>query len=168
MCVLSNLCELYIFLKPLLQVHKKSVRYHGRYTESQLEGLVEEGVYPPSIKCAVLYSSPRDFGRPSLETFDMTIAGITKHHVSFPIKVYSAIGESKCRSMRHLCRQDSLICAGKLFPVVCHAQQRSIPYCIMFLLTAAATPTPFTTQTEATSKPHPSLSLWEAARKWAM
>ena len=126
-CVLSNLCELYIFLKPLLQVHKKSVRYHGRYTEIQLEGLVEEGVYPPSMKCAVLYNSPRDFGRPSLETFDMTIAGITKHHVSFPIKVYSAIGESKCRSMRHLCRQDSLICAGMLFPVVCHAQQRKHP-----------------------------------------
>ena len=93
MCVLSNLCELYIFLKPLLQVHKKSVRYHGRYTERQLEGQVKEGVYPPSIKCNVLYSSPRDFDRPSLETSHMKIEGTTKCHVSFPIKVYNAIGE---------------------------------------------------------------------------
>ena len=104
MCVLSNLCVSYILFKPLLQVHQNSVRYH-QYTESQLKGLVKEGVYPPSIKCAVLYNSPRDFERPSLETFQMTIAGTTKHHVSFPIKVYGAIGESKCRSMRHLYRQ---------------------------------------------------------------
>ena len=100
MCVLSDLCVLYIFFKPLLQVHKNSVRYHGRYTESQLKSLVEEGVYPPSIKCAVFYNSCRDFERPSLETFDMTIAGTTKDHVSFPIKVYTALGESKCMSMR--------------------------------------------------------------------
>ena len=105
MCVFSNLCVLYIFFKLLLQVYKNSVRYHGQYTESQLEGLVEEMVYPPSIKCAVLYNSPRDFERPSLETFDMTIAGTTKHHVSFPIKVYTALGESKCMSMTCVHRQ---------------------------------------------------------------
>jgi len=98
MCVLSN-----IFFEPLLQVHKKSVRYHHQYTESQLEGLVKEGVYPPSIKCAVLYSSPRDFDRPSLESFRMKIEGTTKHHVSFQIKVYIAIGESM--SMRCVHRQ---------------------------------------------------------------
>ena len=103
MCVLSNLCVLYIFSKPLLQVHKNSVRYH-QYSDSKLEGLVRTGVYPPSIKCAVLYNSPRDFERPSLDTFHMTIAGTNKDHVSFPIKVYSAIGESKCRSMKHLYR----------------------------------------------------------------
>ena len=103
MCVLSNLCVLYILSKPLLQVHKNSVCYHGQYTDSKLESLVKEGVYPPSIKCAVLYNSPCDFERP-LETFHMTIAGTTKHHVSFPIKVYSAIGESKCRSMKRLYR----------------------------------------------------------------
>ena len=103
MYVLSDLCVLCIFFKPLLQVHKNAVCYHRRYTESQLEGLVEEGVYPPSIKCAVLYNSPRDFERPSLETFDMTISGTTKHHVSFPIKVYSAMGESM--SMRCVHRQ---------------------------------------------------------------
>ena len=104
MCVLGDLCVLYIFFKPLRQVNKNDVHYHGRYTESQLQGLVEEKVYPPSIKCAVSYNSPRDFERPSL-TFDLTITGTTKHHVSFPISVYSAIGESKCRSMRHLYRQ---------------------------------------------------------------
>ena len=93
----------------LLQVYKKSVRYHGRYTESQLEGLVEEGVYPPSIKCVVLYNSPRDFERPSLETFDMTIAGTTKHHVSFPIKVYSALGESKCTYEHEMCTQTETV-----------------------------------------------------------
>ena len=103
--VLSDLCVLYRFFTPLLQVHKKSVRYHGRYTESKLEGQVKEGVYPPSIKCAVLYNSPRDFESPSLETFDMTIAGTTKDHVSFPIKVYTALGESKCMSMRCVHRQ---------------------------------------------------------------
>ena len=84
-------------------MHKKIVRYHGRYTESQLEGLVEEGVYPPSIKCAVLYNSPRDFESHSLESFDMKIEGIAKHHVSFPIKVYNSIGESM--SMRCVHRQ---------------------------------------------------------------
>ena len=93
------MCVLYIFFKPLLQVRKDEVCYHGQYTESKLEGLVKEGVYPPSIKCAVLYNLPRDFERPSLETFDMTIAGTTKHHVSFPIKVYTALGESKCMSI---------------------------------------------------------------------
>ena len=121
-CVLSDLCVLYIFFKPLLQVHKKVVRYHGRYTESQLEGLVEEGVYPPSIKCAMFYSSTRDFERPSLETFDMTIAGTTKHHVSFPIKVYPALGESKYLSMTHVYTdRNSLICAGMRLAAVCHA-----------------------------------------------
>ena len=73
--------------------------YHGRYNESKLEGFVKEEVYPPSIKCAVLYNSPRDFERPSLETFDMTIAGTTKRHISFPIKVYTELGESKCMSI---------------------------------------------------------------------
>ena len=96
-CVLSNLFVVYKFLKPLLQVHEYHVHYHGQYTKSELQGLVEEGVYPPSIKCAVLYNSPRDFERPNLETFSMAIAGTTVHHVSFPVKVYSAIGESKCR-----------------------------------------------------------------------
>ena len=77
--------------------------YHLQYTESQLEGLVEEGVYPPSIKCTVLYNSPRDIERPSLDTFDMKIEGTNKHHVSFQIKVYNAIGESM--SMRCVHRQ---------------------------------------------------------------
>ena len=97
------MCVLYIFSKPLLQVHKNSVLYH-QCTDSRLEGLVKERVYPPSIKCAVLYNSPRDFERPSLETFNMTIAGTNKDHVSFLIKVYSATGESKRRSMRCLYR----------------------------------------------------------------
>ena len=79
------------------------MRYHHQYTESRLERQVKEGVYPPSIKCNVLYSSPRDFERPSLETFHMKIEGTTKHHVSFPIKVYNAIGESM--SMRCVHRQ---------------------------------------------------------------
>ena len=79
--------------------------YHGRYTESHLEGLVEEGVYPPSIKCSVFYSSTRDFERPSLETFDMTIAGTTKHHICFPIKLYTAFGESKCMPMTSVHKQ---------------------------------------------------------------
>ena len=105
MCVLSDLSVLYIFFTPLLQVHKDDVHYHRRYTESQLKDQVEEGVYPPSIKCAVIYNSRRDFESPSLETFDMTIAGTTKDHVSFPIKVYTALGESKCMSMRCVHRQ---------------------------------------------------------------
>ena len=98
------MCIVYIF-KPLLQVHKKVVRYHGRYTESQLKGFVEEGVYPPSIKCTMFYSSTRDFERPSLETFDMTIAGTTKHHICFPIKLYTAFGESKCMPMTSVHKQ---------------------------------------------------------------
>ena len=52
-----------------------------------------------AIKCAMLYNSPHDFERPSLETFDMTIAGTTKRHISFPIKVYTELGESKCMSI---------------------------------------------------------------------
>ena len=97
-----------IFLNPHLQVHKDEVRYHSRdTTESKLERLVKQYSYPPSIKCAVYYSSPRDFDRPSLETFNMTISGTTKHHFSVPIKVYSALGESKCMSMRCVHRQKS-------------------------------------------------------------
>ena len=79
------------------------MRYYHQYTESRLERQVKEEVYPPSIKCNVLYSSPRDFERPSLETFHMKIEGTTKCHVSFPIKVYNAIGESM--SMRCVHRQ---------------------------------------------------------------
>ena len=97
-----------IFFNPYLQVHKDDVRYHSRdTTESKLERLVKQYSYPPSIKCAVYYSSPRDFDRPSLETFNMTISGTTKHHFSVPIKVYSALGESKCMSMRCVHRQKS-------------------------------------------------------------
>ena len=73
--------------------------YFNRFTESSLEGLVEMGVYPPAVKCSVLYSSPRNFERPSLESFDMKIVGTTKHNVSFPIKVYHAIGENRCMCM---------------------------------------------------------------------
>ena len=73
--------------------------YHNRYNESRLKDLVENEVYPPSIKCDVLYNSPRDFERPSLESFNMKITGTTKHNVSFPIKVYSAVGESRCMYM---------------------------------------------------------------------
>ena len=79
--------------------------YHNRFTESKLQGLVEKEVYPPAIKCAVFYSSPRDFERPSLETFDMRITGTTKNQVSFPIKVYSAIGERRCKCMRCIHKQ---------------------------------------------------------------
>ena len=164
-CVLSDLCVLYIFFKPLLQVHKKVVRYHGRYTESQLEGLVEEGVYPPSIKCAMLYSSTRDFERPSLETFDMTIAGTTKHHVSFPIKVYPALGESKYLSMTRVHRQKQFDLCWHV--ACCSLSCNNTPDCIMISFTSVSPPpaTLIPSQTEATSQP--SLSLWEAARKWA-
>ena len=114
------MCIVYIYVKPLLQVHKNDVDYHGQYTESKLECLVKEGVYPPSIKCAVLYNSLRDFERPSLGTFHMTIAGTTKHDVSFPIDVYSAIGESKCRSMRRLHRQiQSYLCCAHVCHMLC-------------------------------------------------
>ena len=68
--------------------------YHKGYSESKLEGLVKSEVYPPAVKCAVTYSSPRDFERPSLESFNMKIKGTNKRNVSFPIKVYSANGES--------------------------------------------------------------------------
>ena len=81
-------------IKPLLQVNRDDVCYHNRCTERKLEGLVKSEVYPPAIKCAVTYSSPRDFERPSLESFDMKITGTTKRNVSFPIKVYSANGEN--------------------------------------------------------------------------
>ena len=91
-------------------MHKKSVCYHGRYNESKLEDLVKDGVYPPSIKCGVLYNSPRDFERPSLDTFDMKIEGTNKRHISFQIKVYNAIGERM--SMRCVHRQ-------KIMCVVC-------------------------------------------------
>lgn len=88
-----------IYCKPLLQVNQDDVRYLNRFTERELEGLVKNEVYPPAITCAVLYSSPRDYERSSLESFDIKIAGTTKHQVTFPIKVYSAIGENKCMSM---------------------------------------------------------------------
>ena len=73
--------------------------YHNRYNESKLEGLVKSEVYPPAIQCDVTYSSPRDFERPSLESFNMRIAGTNKRNVSFPIKVYRANGESRCMYM---------------------------------------------------------------------
>ena len=90
---------IYDFFKPLLQINRDEVSYHSRCTASQLEGFVKSEVYPPAVKCAVLYSSPPDFERPSLESFDMKITGTTKRNVSFPVKVYRANGESRCMYM---------------------------------------------------------------------
>ena len=108
-------------------MHKNDVRYHGWYTESHLEGLVKERVYPPSIKCSVFYSSPRDFERLSLETFNMTISGTSKHHVFFPIKLYTAFGESKHMTSVHIQKQ---------FVLLYFIMQNNTPYCMMFSFAA--------------------------------
>ena len=48
--------------------------------------------------------------------------------------------------------------------------QLTPPHSVLFPITAVAPPphTPGPAQTETTSQPQPSKSLWEAARKWAM
>ena len=74
------------------QVDQDAVTFHKRYTEEKLEGLVARKLYPPAIHCSVTYSRPPDYEHPSAEILEVKMTGTNQSQVSFPIKVYSAIG----------------------------------------------------------------------------
>ena len=77
----------------LLQVDQDAVTFHKRYTEENLEDLVTHKLYPPAIHCSVVYSRPPDYEEPSADILEVRMTGTNQSQVSFPIKVYSAVGK---------------------------------------------------------------------------
>ena len=76
-----------------LQVDRDAATFHKRYTEDKLEDLVAHKLYPPAIHCSVVYSRPPDYEEPSAEILEVRMTGTNQSQVSFPIKVYNAIGK---------------------------------------------------------------------------
>ena len=76
-----------------LQVDQDVVTFRKRYTKEKLESLVAENLYPPAIHYSVVYSTPPDYDRASVGILEVRMTGTNQSQVSFPIKVYNAIGK---------------------------------------------------------------------------
>ena len=76
-----------------LQVDRDAVTFRKRYTKDKLEALVAHKLYPPAIHCSVMYSRPPNYEQSSIGIIEVRVTGTNQSQVSFPIKVYNAMGK---------------------------------------------------------------------------